>query len=134
MKSSTTSTSTTHGNGKAADPIIPRGLFPNHAADLARSGITPEIAKANGIYSEANRSTLASLLRFVKGTTNAAWGPALVFPYSTVDGREAYHRLKFDNPPKDSKGKPQKYKAPRACLTKSTSPPAPGRRSRPAPR
>lgn len=101
-----------------------RGLLPAHRDDLGRSGLTPEVAAAAGLYSEADPAAVARLLGWA--TPAAALGAAMVFPYRDAEGRPTgYHRLKPTHPRADAKnpGKAIKYEAPKGQPNRAYLPP-----------
>jgi putative DNA primase/helicase len=85
------------------------GIEPHHLEQLAASGITPEAASRNGIYSETNSRKIASILGWKSASK---LGTCLVFPVKDRDGQVVYHRVKPDSP-RTIKGKPIKYESPK---------------------
>jgi hypothetical protein len=99
-------------------------LLPAHAADLVRSGLTPAVAAAAGVYSEPDPAAVGRLLGW-SGPADAL-GPCLVFPYPDADGRPTgYARLKPASPRADrrSPGRLIKYEAPRGQPNRLYLPP-----------
>ncbi len=87
-----------------------RPLLPHHLAELRASGLTDETIRAAGIYSETVYGKLASLLDWRKFPKKMA--PAIVYPFTSADGRSGYCRIKPDNP-RLLGGKPVKYESPK---------------------
>ncbi len=92
-----------------------RSLIPSHESHLAESGITSEVAAANGIYTEHDRKKLADLVGW-KGWP-AKMGVGLVFPFTNSDGAEVFSRVKPEKPP-ERNGKPLKYLQPKGVSTR----------------
>jgi hypothetical protein len=92
------------------------GLLPQHIADLARSGISVEDARAAGIKSVNDPAAIAAILHWKKPAN--ALGPCLVFSFRSADGQvvEDFARVKPDKPRVErkgaNKGKPIKYESP----------------------
>lgn len=83
-------------------------LFPQHAAMLAASGITPEHAFARGYQSVDTRTRLEAI-----GVTKAGRNvPGLLIPSLLVDGSTWGHQYRPDTPRLNAKGKPIKYETP----------------------
>ena len=85
-------------------------LLDHHVAELRRSGLTDETSTAAGIYSEVAPANLAALLDWKKYPSKCA--PAIVFPFSTPNGRNGYCRVKPDRP-RQCGGKAVKYESPK---------------------
>lgn len=81
------------------------GLFPQHAALLESSGITPEVAQARGYISCDTKATLARL-GFGQSARRA---PGLLIPIHSVLGKIAFHQYRPDSPRVNADGKPIKY-------------------------
>ena len=84
-------------------------LHRDHERELCEgSGLTIETIRQAGIYSCSDRIKLMTLLN------RKAWkyGSAIVFPCFNADGGIVLCRVKANNPPKDSQGKPRKYLQP----------------------
>jgi hypothetical protein len=98
-------------------PDWPASILPRHRQDLAASGITPETAIRNGIYSVSDPETIARLLNWKTGQKRdpkpiREMGACLVFPYHDATGKPTgYHRLKPDHP-RTKNGRTLKYEAP----------------------
>jgi hypothetical protein len=96
-------------------------LLPHHLQDLETSGITPETAKAAGLYSETSYDRLAGRLNRKRyGRQN---GPALAFPHHDETGAVILHRVRPDNPPRNGDGKPCKYLGPTGTPKRAFFPP-----------
>jgi hypothetical protein len=67
-------------------------LLPHHIQHLAESGITPEVASQNGIYSETSVVKIAIGMAW-KQSLAKKLGPCLMFPVRRLDGSIAYTRL-----------------------------------------
>lgn len=70
------------------------GLFPQHAALLEGSGITPEVAEARGYVSCDTKATLARL----GFGQSARLVPGLLIPIHTVLGGVVFHQYRPDSP------------------------------------
>ena len=84
-------------------------LLPHHLADLQRSGLTEEIAAAEGIYSETDHRKIADILN------RKTWDRKqvrLVFPFYDESGAVVFQRVKPDNPPKRDGKVTGKYLSP----------------------
>lgn len=77
-----------------------RRLLPHHMEDLRRSGLTDETIESLGFYSAA-AAEVTDILSFDAG-------PGLVIPYRPYEGRQAFSRVKTDEPPIIN-GEPAKY-------------------------
>src|SRR5208337_914835 len=87
------------------------GVLPYHLDALHARGLTNETIKAAGIYSETDKTKLASILgRKRLGFKSAA----IVIPFSDLDGRNGYARVRPDCPRVDKDKKPVKYESPTA--------------------
>lgn len=105
-------------------------LSPEHVKELAASGIASEVARLNGIYTEADAAEVGRLLNW-RGPAKKL-GDCLVFVYHDAHGnRLPYARVKPSTPRMGSKGhdkgKPIKYESPyysknRAYLPSNTRP------------
>ena len=105
MNSSTTSVQ------DAAGAIVTSGLpgvMSHHLAAMHARGLSDDIVKAAGIYSEADKIRLASILDTKRCGFKSA---ALVIPYTNLDGQNGYARLRPDIP-RLSKERPVKYESP----------------------
>ena len=92
-------------------------LLDHHLAELRRSGLTDETILAAGIYSEVDTAKLSALLDWKKYPSKCA--PAIVFPFTSADGHNGYHRIRPDHP-RMSGGKPVKYESPKGSQTRYT--------------
>jgi putative DNA primase/helicase len=122
-----------HTTRKAGSGTPPAGGCPpahsftaEQVADLAGSGISPEVAAAAGWYCEADPVKVADLLNWA-GPAKAL-GPCVVIPYHGPDGRPTgYHRLKPTHPRAEKKKggavKAIKYEAPRGAPNRVYVPP-----------
>jgi Domain of unknown function (DUF3854) len=83
-------------------------IFPQHAALLKDSAISPEVARARGYVSvdTATRLESAGFARSQRRNT-----PGLLIPIYGTDGELRLHQYRPDNPRLD-KGKPRKYETP----------------------
>jgi putative DNA primase/helicase len=99
----------------------PANIFPHHRAELERSGIDGETARAARIYSEANISKVLALLECKRFSQRCL--PAMVFPFVDAEGRNGYARIKPDNPRLDNNKKPIKYESPRGRRNEIYLPP-----------
>ncbi len=88
---------------KSTDSNLP--LYPDHLADLRKSGLSTESIKAMGVYS-LPREKIGELL----GWTPQGVESALVFPYPGTDG---FPRLKIFPPQQDEDGHTIKYLQPK---------------------
>lgn len=89
-------------------PDYGAGIFPQHAAMLAASGIDPEVARERGVTSMDTATTLEKYDIAKPGRSV----PGLLFPiHGTTGVVSAQYRP--DNPRLDGKGKPVKYETPR---------------------
>ncbi|HEX3999422.1 MAG TPA: phage/plasmid primase, P4 family [Pirellulales bacterium] len=95
-------------------------LLPHHLAQLRSSGLKDTTITAAGIYSETNPRQLTVMLGWRKPTKGLA--PALVFPFTGLDGRSSYCRIRPDAPRKVKK-KPVKYESPRGQANRIYLPP-----------
>jgi len=87
-----------------------RALLPQHLADLDKSGLSEDEARAAGLYSGTDPAEVGRLLNW-HGPAKQL-GPCLVFSFLSRDGRpNGYCRVKPDNP-RAKKGKPVKYESP----------------------
>ena len=104
-----TTGTTAAANGVAATNGHAPKLFEQHLRELRASGLTDEIIKAAGIYSEHDRDKLAAL------TERRSWpismGCGLVIPYFNAEGTRVLCRVKPERPP-ERNGKAQKYLSP----------------------
>jgi hypothetical protein len=90
-------------------------IFPQHAALLKQSAISPEVAAARGYVSVDTKARLASA-RFAKSQRSV---PGLLMPVHGTDGTVRLHQYRPDSPRLNGKGKPVKYETPwraRLCL------------------
>jgi hypothetical protein len=86
-------------------------LLPEHITDLARSGITPETAAVNGIFTVTDPHMLGTFLGW-KGPAKDGV-PAMVIPYFTPDRKPTgYGRVKPTNPRTTKDGRKVKYEVP----------------------
>ena len=83
------------------------GTFPQHAAALAASGITPEHAHARGYRSVDTKSFLETL----RVTPSGRRVPGLLVPQLRVDGSTWGYQYRPDSP-RERGGKPVKYETP----------------------
>lgn len=84
-------------------------LFPQHAALVCKSGVTPEVAEARGYMSVDAKATLG---RFGFGPAQRRV-PGLLIPVYNVAGKIAFHQYRPDSPRTSAGGKPIKYETPR---------------------
>lgn len=85
-----------------------RHLSPAHLAELAASGISPELAATAGLYS----GTAADVVRVLgPGPRNRPAGPGLIFPFRDATD-PTYGLVKLDHPRQKADGTPIKYEAP----------------------
>ncbi|TWU27542.1 phage/plasmid primase, P4 family [Bythopirellula polymerisocia] len=102
-----TISTTTTANRKTEEPFLSEA----HRKELAEgSGLTMETIRAAGYYTETNRGNLAAILN--RSSYPASYGAALVIPYYDSTGTVVHKRVKPNNPPKDNKGKLNKYLQP----------------------
>ena len=97
-----------------------RFLLPQHAARIAASGITPEVAAARG-YRSITDPADALTLGFAD---YQAIVPALLVPVHGVDGQIVLHQLRPDNPRINKEEKPIKYETPAGSHMRLDVPPA----------
>lgn len=96
-------------------------LFPQHLADLRRSGLSDEMIAACGFQSVERPKVIARILNW--STADRGLGPCLRIPFASLDGeRNGYSRLKPDNP-RSLDGKPVKYESPRKRPNRAYFPP-----------
>src|SRR5262249_7090761 len=82
-------------------------IFPQHAALLAASAISPEVAADRGYVSVDTGTRLKSC-----GFAKSQWVvPSLLIPIYSTDGERRLHQNRPDNPRLDN-GKPRKYETP----------------------
>ena len=103
----TNGTSTTPPAGAIVNSELP-GVMSHHLAALHARGLWNETIKAAGIYSEADKIKLASILDTKRVLFKSA---ALVIPYTGIDGQNGYARVRPDKP-RFSQKKPVKYESP----------------------
>src|SRR5689334_16540438 len=86
-------------------------LFPQHAALLKKSAISPEVARARG-YVSVDTGTRLESAGFAKSQRRSV--PGLLIPLHGADGCGVRnHQYRPDNPRLDAKtGKPRKYETP----------------------
>lgn len=119
MNDSTNPAESQLGNG--ANPA-PRPISPSHREELAKSGITADVACEAGIYSEFDPRKVSALLGW-KGAAKQL-GTCLVFPFFNPDGTATgYARLKPRTPRKGKDGKARKYEAPAGVASRAYFPP-----------
>jgi hypothetical protein len=82
-------------------------IFANHAALLAASAISPEVARERG-YVSAGEKTRLERAKFAKSQRIV---PSLLIPIYGTDGELRLHQNRPDNPRLDN-GKPRKYETP----------------------
>ena len=82
-------------------------IFPQHAALLAASAISPEVARERG-YVSADTGTRLGQAGFAKSQRVV---PSLLIPIYGTDGELRLHQNRPDNPRLDN-GKPRKYETP----------------------
>lgn len=92
-------------------------LLDHHLLDLRGSGLTDATIDAAGCYSETDAGKLAILLRHKGPGKTKKCAPAIVFPFTGLDGKNGYHRVKWDRPPekvdrKSGGKKKEKYASP----------------------
>jgi putative DNA primase/helicase len=83
------------------------GIFPQHAAMLAASGIDPDVARERGTTS-VDTKVMLDKLGIAKAGQNV---PGLLFPIHSVTGQVSC-QYRPDEPRVNAKGKPLKYEAP----------------------
>ena len=113
-------TPTAGGDGPNQTTAVELPLLPAHLAELRASGLSDEIIRAAGIYSETDRSKLAEITN--RSSWSAKLGSAIVFPYRDKAGDVVLRRLKPDFPPM-VKGKPAKYLSPSGAAVRVYLPP-----------
>jgi hypothetical protein len=91
----------------AASPKI----LEQHLADLRGSAIDDETIAASGVYSEQSPKRIAELLRWKRPLASLA--PALIFPYSQLDGSRNGFAVCKPDVPRLLKGKVIKYESPK---------------------
>ena len=96
--------------GGAIIPSPLPGLLAHHVTALRARGLSNETIRAAGLYSEADKIKLASILDVKRCPFKSA---ALVIPYTSIDGKNGYARLRPDAPRVDKDKKPVKYESPR---------------------
>ena len=84
------------------------GVMSHHLAALRARGLTDDIIRAAGIYSEHDKIKLASILDTPRVLFKSA---ALVIPYIGADGKNGFARVRPDKP-RFSQKKPVKYESP----------------------
>jgi hypothetical protein len=104
-------------SGEAADEVL--GLLPEHAALIAASAISSEVASARGYRSATSEKELADL-----GFSKAQRLPGLVFPVRDVNGSIAFYQLRPDQPRLAKNGKAIKYETPYGAALVVDVPPA----------
>ena len=82
-------------------------VFPQHAALLEASAISPEVARARG-YISVDTKTRLEPAGFAKSQRVV---PGLLIPVYGTDGELRLHQNRPDNPRLDN-GKPRKYETP----------------------
>lgn len=106
--------------------MTPTSLTPKMIDDLAKSGITPEVAAAAGWHSESDPKRLQSLLGWKYPAKTL--GACLVIPYHDAGGEPTgYVRLKPATPlteNRDGKSRVRKYEAPKGQRPHAFFPPA----------
>src|SRR5262245_24539153 len=96
-------------------------LLPQHAADLADSGLTAETIAAAGFYSDEDAASVAKMLGWAKPAPNL--GPWLAIPYRNHDGTlDGYTRFKPDRP-RVKDGKVVKYESKKGTASRAYYPP-----------
>jgi putative DNA primase/helicase len=111
MATDATTTRPAETNGQNPTDTLP-GLLAHHVAELRASGLSDETIKASGVHSEDAHSALDVMLGW-GGKLPKKMAPAIVFPYTAIDGRNSsYARIKPDTPRKQG-GKVTKYESPR---------------------
>jgi putative DNA primase/helicase len=95
------------------------GVMPHHLAALHARGLSNETIKAAGIYSEADKIKLASILDWPRCSLKCT---ALVIPYTGPDGTNGYARVRPDTP-RLSQKKPVKYESPKGRRNQVYFPP-----------
>lgn len=102
-------------------PDLP--LFPSHSIDLLnRSGLSPEMIRQSGIYSELDRDTVANMLNWKNFGKNGM--PVMVFLYFDRHGQVVQQRVKPDRPITLGGDKPAKYLSPKGAKVRMYFPPA----------
>lgn len=101
-----------HGETKPEESASQsKPLDDRHLAELRASGISDEMIVASGIYSTSDTTHVAKLLGHQP--KHHSWGPCMVIPYFTADGKPTdYARVKPDFPRPGKDGDPIKYEAP----------------------
>ena len=99
-------------------------LFPQHLADLRRSGLSDEQIRRCGFRSSSDPAQIATWLGWKHQAK--AIGPCLCIPFFRADGeRLDYVRVKPDNPRKSKEGgKPIKYESPVRAANRAYFPPS----------
>lgn len=95
-------------------------LLPQHAALLAASAISEDVAKARGYRSVEKKSELKGL----GFTASQCRVPALLLPVWGVHGEIVNYQIRPDNPRIDKKGKVVKYETPAESRMYIDVPPA----------
>ena len=97
-------------------------LFPNHIADLRRSGLSDGQIRCCEFYSLSDNAKIAKILKWEAYYGNL--GNVLCIPYHKADGTpNGYCRLRPDKPRTDPAGKTCKYEAPKGVPLRAYFPP-----------
>ncbi|MFO0825909.1 MAG: hypothetical protein U0792_22785 [Gemmataceae bacterium] len=98
-------------------------LLPHHLDELAKSGITPETAAENGLYSATEAKDVAGVICW-SAKRAAALGSALVYPHVDASGLPMGHAIVKPDKPRQRKDvslKIVKYESPRGKPNACTS-------------
>jgi len=115
-------TSPTPSDNRPDGAITPNplpGLMAHHVTALRARGLSDDTIRAAGLYSEADKIKLASILDTKRCPFQSA---AIVIPYAGINGQNGYARVRPDKP-RVSKNKPVKYESPRGCRNQVYFPP-----------
>ncbi len=91
--------------------MIIASLNPNHKADLLKSGLSEKTIQESGIHSISDPARIRSILNCSPKIAKS-FGSVMVIPFTDLDGRNGYSRIRPDKPRTDSNGRKIKYESP----------------------
>ncbi len=81
--------------------MIIASLNPNHKADLLKSGLSEKTIQESGIHSISDPARIRSILNCSQKIAKS-FGSVMVIPFTDLDGRNGYSRIRPDKPRTDS--------------------------------